>query len=600
MFWHHFYWYSDACIRNKWPIISHERYFERFSHVEETVFGQSMQEVALTYSMDKVPSTEDMLALKAYPVTKIKEDALIAKYTSQFDCWADLLKNENHEFEQMVGELLDRITEDFGEKPEGVLIYEDLPKALISASHKRGIPVMIQNGGVLRRPFASIMNAFTLINDDSAEAIKSKYDRFVYDNAVIPMLSRKGLLRLFVSAQYMMDIHNNDAEPEYDVGVLYNSASTASYHIMHGFASDHEMNARTRKIYDRVLIRARPGFEPTKDALDNSPSCFHFCCKCKRVVGCATKGMFEAMLAGSIAHEYGSSFFHSFCNNGIEDDSKGVAPIEFLNFVLFGLCTPFTWLTSPDYLRFLLSGPSEKELYMRSLEHFTRHISRDDLEFYYMSDNREYRLGDLLYFTSGHKPHEYAAYYCIGGLSGCGETCTWSSGGYTSFEFDLSEPANESLTISILLTEVAMDWDITNPTQTVTCEVNGVNCGSVTLVPEKKYLRFTVPPECFTDKLQVTFQYSYLHSVEDSKLAVAFELMCISRHGQRLIAGAMSDEIARLETHIESIYSTRSWKLGNGIMKAAAKIIQKRYRKDNTETKALQNSAQNDIIVKLL
>lgn len=618
--WAHFHWYADACIKNKWPIISHERYFKRFCHVEEMVFGMPLQAILSFYSVNSAPTTEDLLALKAYPVSQTSEDALIAKYASQFDCWIDILKNENPEFEQIIGELLDRIINDFGEKPEGILVYEYLPKALLRAAIKREIPVIFQGGGVLRPPFTSALNAFSLINDNSAETIKSKYERFISESMSVPMLTHKGLLRLFISEQYMSDIHNIDNDPEYDVGVLYNNIQVALHHVGQEYVTDQEMSTRAKARYDRVLIRTRPGFEPTADALDDSPTCFHFCCKCKHVLGFMTKGMFEAMLAGRIAHEYGSFFFHSFSNHGIEDDSKSLVPIEFLNFVLFGLCTPFTWLTDPNYLRFLLSNPSEKELYMRSFNYFTQNISKEDLEVYYMKSGLMYRLGDPLYFTSRHKPHEYAAYYCVGGLSNHSEFCTWSNSESTSFEFDLTERVNEPLIISIVLYDIAMDWNSPNPAQTVTCEVGGINCGSITLAPGKKYLRFTVPAECFTDKLQVTFKYGYLHLSGDLRIAIAFERMYISRIGQRIIEDSMSDEIAILENHasvieaqiselksqnselrtqnseleshnselkseisgleeqIQLIYSTRSWKLGNGIMKVVARIVPKKYR----------------------
>lgn len=582
-----FYMYAEACIRNNWPIISHERYFKRFSQVEEMLFVWKMQDVAAYFSMDKIPTTEEMLTLKTYSVSQEKEDALIAKYPSRFDCWIDLQKNESSEFEQIIGELLDGIARDYGEKPEGILTYEFLPKALLTAANKRGIPVIFQAGGVMRPPFTSVMNAFSLVNDNSAEEVKAKYDRFASENLIVPMLSQKGLLRLFVSEQYIADVHNIDSEPEYDVGVLYNTAQFAYYHAGKEYVSDQDMSTRAKAKYDKVLVRTRPGFEATADALDDSPTCFHFCCKCKHVVGFMTKGVFEAMLAGRIPHEYGSLFFTEFCNHGIEDDSKGLATIELLNYVMFGLCTPFTWLTDPDYLRFLLSNPSEKEQYMRSFNYYTRSISRVDLEFHYMTDKRAYRLGDPLYFTSGHMPHEYGAYYCRGGLHINGGFCTWSNGASTSFAFDFEEPINEPLTISVVLYEVAMDWNSSNPAQVVTCEVNGIDCGSITLTPGRKYLRFTIPAECFTDKLQVTFRYSYLHADGNLKLAVAFERMYISSSRQRLIEDAISNENAilahkvyeleaqnaEMKEQLKSIYSSRSWRLGHGIIDFAAKIV---------------------------
>lgn len=552
MFWMHFYWYVDACIKNKWPIISHERYFERLSHVEETMFGTSLRRVATVYCMSKVPTTEDILALKAYPVSQTEEDSLIAKHRSQFDCWVDLLQNENSEFEQVIGELLDMITCDFGEKPEGILIYENLPKALLTAVQKRGIPVIFQGGGVLRPPFAAALNAFSLINGNSAELIQSKYDRFLSENAGVPMLSRKGILRLFAVEQYLKDVHNIDAEPEYDVGVLYNNTRSASQHIKQECVTDKEMSARAQERYDRVLIRTRPGFKPTEDALDDSPTCFHFCCKCERVLGFATKGVFEAMLAGRVAHEYGSFIFHSFCNDGIEDGSKGIAPIEFINFVIFGLCTPFQWLTDPDYLRFLLSNPSEKDLYMRSFDYFTRGISREDLEFYYMCDNRAYRLGDPLYFTSGHLPHRYASYYCKKGLHVPEETHTWSEGDVTEFEFDLGELPEEDLILSVALHSVTYNQQ--KDSQTVRCEVNGWVCGEASLSYASRLLEFKIPQSRVSNKLNIQFFYDNPTTVQcdewQRSISIAFEAVKISREGQYPFETALRTETDNLRTEI--------------------------------------------------
>jgi len=628
--WRQFYKYAEACIENCWPIISHERYFEHLSFVEESTFGYSMRDVASLFCMKKTPTTEDMLTLKAYPISGGDEALLIAKYESQFDCWVDLLRNDSPEFERIIGELLDKLIDDYGERPEGILVYEFLPKALLKAACKREIPVIFQGGGIVRPPFFTALNAYFLLNSSNEALVRTRYNNFMSQSMDTPILSRKGILRLLVAKQYMSDIHNMDNEPEYDVGVLYNSAKVASY-FSQEYVSDQEMTTRVKEQFKEVLIRTRPGYEPTGDALDVSQTCFHFCCKSKRVVGFSTKGVFEAMLARRIAHEYGTSLFHSFCNDGIEDKSKDVAPTEFLNFIIFGICTPFEWITSPDWLRFLLSNPTETEIYMRSLSYYTQRISNDDLKFYYMSDNRVYRLGDALYFTLSdhHKPHEYAAYYCTDGLHTLQADYTWSSGKITSFEFDLIEPDNESLIISVALYSVAMDWDLTSQTQTVSCRVNGVECGSVTLIPGKNYLRFNIPSECVKEKLRISFEYTHLLNSDGIEIAVAFERMYISYSAQRPIEQQMACEISGLEAQkvsliasvsdlemdkanleernasldnciswmetqtsglelrnieleaqihglnaqIEAIYGSRSWKLGNGVMKLASKII---------------------------
>ena len=551
-----FYIYADACIAYGWPFIAPERYFNRFAEVEASLWGTPMKDFVDRTCMRKIPTTEELEAIKTYPILQAYEDTIIADYPSRKDCLNDLLTNENVKFEQIIGELFDKILCDFGEQPEGILCFEILPKSLISVAQKRGVPVIFQLNGLLRRPLykmrqhpnASFINCMSLKSDFTFDSVQSRYESFIKVKDALPILSRKGIMRLFFDEQFMMDIHRIDDEPEYDIGVIHNSIPDPLHFFGQKTVPDEEMSLRAREKYSKVLIRARPGFlkYADKNAQDISPSCYHFCCKCKRVVGFMTKGMFDAMLAGRITHEYGSFVFHLFCNNGLEDDSKGVAPLEFINFIIFALWAPLPWLTDIVHLRLITSGISEKELYMRSFNYFTQDISKEDIEFYYMSDNRAYRLGDILHFTSGHKPHEYAAYYCTGGLVSYIGNCTWSNGENTSFEFDLMESVNEPLTISAALYDVAMDWNSTNPAQTVSCLVNGVDCGSVTLTPGKKYFRFAIPAECFTDKLQVNFRYSYLHPNENFKHGVAFERMYISRAGQMFIEDAMSGDIAAL------------------------------------------------------
>jgi hypothetical protein len=295
-----FYVYADACIAYGWPIIAPERYFNRFSKVEDTLWGMAMKDFVEYLCMRKIPTTEEMNTIRTYPILQAREDSLINNYPSKADCLNDLLTNENLEFEQTIGELLDKIIGDYGEKPEGILCFEILPKSVISAADKRGIPVIFQLNGLLRKPLyklrqnprASFINCMSLKNDFSFDNVQAKYERFLSEKAELPMLSRKGILRLFFDEQYIADTHRIDDEPEFDIGVLHNSVPAPLHLFGKKTMPDEEMSLRTGQKYEKVLTRARPGFlkYADKNALDNSPSCFHFCCRCKRIVGSLTKG----------------------------------------------------------------------------------------------------------------------------------------------------------------------------------------------------------------------------------------------------------------------------------------------------------------------
>ena len=613
--WFFFYYYSNACIENEWPIISHERYFKRFRCVEDgNAFGGESWRTHLSKYIDTdYLTTEKISSLITYPIMQDDEDSLISNYSSQFDCWVDLLKNDNSEFEKIIGHLLDQIIIDFGEKPKGILIYESLPKSLLKAAKDRSIPLVYQTVGAFRFPLTNFETGLSIINGYDADIVKSSYENFMLNTADTPMLSHKGILKLFVSDKFKMDIHNIDNEPEYDVGIIFNSPDGAFLLLaQEEYLSDQDMYSRAKKIYDKVLARERPGVNHMNALSDDSPSCFHFCCRCERIVGHMTKGIFDAMLAKRITHEYGSYIYHSFCNNGIEDSEKGVAPIEFVNFVVFGLSSPFPWQTDEDYLHLLLTDLTRNELYMRSFKHYTKSISKEDLEFYYMTDNRAYRLGDILHFISGCKPHEYGTYYCTDGLSRYfSETCVWTQGNYTAFEFDLVELITEPLTILVSLYDVLVDNNLSTPSQTIKCEVNGYDCGSITLISGMKFLHYSIPVEYITDKLNVTFTYSHLEKYNDDYSSIAYEWMCICKQSAQIpwstmlnvsmqnsdlhkqnnaLQNSINDLQAQidilennndliqannseLQTQIQSIYNSRSWKLGNKIMKIASNIV---------------------------
>lgn len=530
--WRQFYKYADACIENNWPIISHERYFERFSNVEDTVFGVPLEILSTVFFMKRIPTSEQMHSIKKYSISQEKEDVLISNYSSQLDCWIDLLRNDNLEFEQIIGEVLDRLICDLGETPEGILVYEFFPKALVRAANTRNIPVVFQAGGIVRPPFATALNGFSIVNDNSFEHIKIIFDEFMSQKKDIPILSHKGLLRLFISPQYISDVHNIESEPEYDMGVLHNNMQTALFHLGNQYLSDQELSDKAREKFSRVLVRTRPGENSLADALDDSPTCFHFCCKCERILGLATKGMFEVMLAGRIPHEYGTSIFHSFCNSGLEDFSKNCVPIEFLNFIMFGLCTPYEWITNQEYLQSIVSSPSVTELYMRSFSYFTRNISKQDLEFYYMTSGREYRIGDTLYLTKDHLPHQYASYYCKQGLYVPEGTHTWSEGEKTEFEFDLLELPDSDLIITIALYSLMYETTQTDSLR-VRCEVNGQSCGEINLTYNNRYLQFIVPKEYVACKMNLILNYDAPQVIKtndgDLYFALAFEAIRISK-----------------------------------------------------------------------
>ena len=337
------------------------------------------------------------------------------------------------------------------------------------------------------------------------------------------MLSRKGIIKLFADEHWLKDIHLIDQKPDYKLGLLLLHEQIGGT-LQYSHISKHEMLLRARRKWknDDILVRDRPGF-PSALGSDDSPTSFQFVCKCSRVLGVQSNGLFEAMLAGRVAHGYGESLFTFMENDGVEDDSKGIAPLDFINFVVFACLTPAQWITNPEHLRFLASNPSETEAYMKGFKHYTRHLPPDDLELFYKTDKREYRLGMTLHFTSGTVAHESAFLYFTGGLSVCEGAFTWSDGDCSSFEVDLIECIESDLLIDAKLAGVITDE---SGEQIVTCVIDGTSVRSMTLNSDSDSLYFEIPLHVVANRknLRISFQYSNASYIEEGcrKLAVAF------------------------------------------------------------------------------
>jgi hypothetical protein len=249
-----------------------------------------------------------------------------------------------------------------------------------------------------------------------------------------------------------------------------------------------------------------------------------------------SSGLFEAMLIGRKTYGYGKHPFSFMENNGLSDNSVGIAPLEFLNYVVFAYFVPFDWIIEPEYLRFRLSNPPETEIYGRGFSYLTEGISAEDLAFYYTGDGYEYRLGDTLYFESGHLPHQYAPYYFIDGFSIQEDGFIWSLGSSSVLRFDLDRQLNEQpendLTVSFDIAMVYCD-PAADPYQIIDCSANGEVIDTVCVAPGAELLEFKIPRCTINETGRLELKLSYGHPAQppgDSReLAVAFKSVRISR-----------------------------------------------------------------------
>ena len=527
-----FYNYVDMVKDKGWPIIAHERYYQSLEKMRKLGVDDALLQKSGKLWKFTPPTQQTLDDLHKFMIPQDFETDLIAQFPSQQDAWIHLLTTNHPVFESIISDILDEIEAQYNNDViEGILCY-CLPLSLRAVADKRGIPILCQHGGAIRPPFYKDFIGYMDKVDFFAKGeLEERFLRFREESQQSPLLSRKGLFKLFVSEQHLGDIHFIDNEPIFDVGVLLTAPfSSVGLVLQHSHISNEEICLRVRRKYpaESVLIRAHPNFTLHQDANDESPTSFHFSCKCTTVVTIIGSGVFEVMWIGRKMRTYVDNPFCFMEAGDLGGHDADIAPLDFINFVIFAYMHPMEWMTDPKHLRFLLSEPSEVDVYMKAFKHHTSHLSEDDIELFYKTEGREYRLGMPLFFTSGIIAHQSAFLYSTQGLSVCEGAFTWSDGDSSCFEFDLTEVIGGDLMVDARLSMVIVNE---NGEQVVTCLVNDVQVGSVTLSEQSRSLAYKIPGHLAKNKkLSIAFNYSDATFLGggDRKLAVAFEQLRIS------------------------------------------------------------------------
>lgn len=162
--------------------------------------------------------------------------------------------------------------------------------------------------------------------------------------------------------------------PIYEAGIIggYNIPSvTTPYNSI----TLEEMIARTKNVFDgqSIAVRLHPGdpikAQPYNVTIETCPL-VEFILKCKRIVCNASNVSYEAALYGKIPYDLGWSQFGFAVNTSIEKLEDLPMTKSALNFIAFGALIPWELLKNIEYLRFRLSNPSEREIYLYHLQYY--------------------------------------------------------------------------------------------------------------------------------------------------------------------------------------------------------------------------------------
>ena len=377
------YKYLNMTKKYGWPIIAHERYFNSLAFFEKIGVNQAWFDTMCDKFGFERPTQDDLDNIPKYIISEEFEQSIINYFPSKLDAWIYLLQNRFEPLEIYLEQMINQIVADFNEPIEAFICYCSNASLKYIAA-KKGIPIIHNESGPFRLPvYRQKVGYFDFCDVYDCGESEERYQAFLRDTQQkkVPILSRKEILRIFMTDEYAKEIPLVDTESSFDIGLSINTFNMGLI-LRHTHMTDVELDWLARKNFpvDRILRRVHPGHPYTAlNINDDSPSSFHFICKCKRIAAVMSSLLFEAMLIGRIPYAYGNSPFSFMSNHGIGDPNDKLVPLEFVNFATFAYLVPWEFISDSEYIRYRLSRPSETDIYMKHYDYYVKRYNEQSL-----------------------------------------------------------------------------------------------------------------------------------------------------------------------------------------------------------------------------
>ena len=354
-----FHFYLEMCIKNNYPIVAHQRYFD-----ESKKFLSDKNYMNYLKNGLSVNLNDDYNFSGEYSISSEFDYDLVSDYPSQFACWIDIVKNNNDKLLALVRELFDKIESDYNDKIAAVLCFY-CTESLRTVAAERGIKVIFNEQTSFRPPLYIQSGYFDFEKAYSKGELEKRYKKFLIENSnnKNSYFTRKEILSLFLTSyglNFLDNIDNAKIEKQLGVCVPEINSVTAS----DGFFTPGEIKIDIERFYSENEYRFR--------SRNDEENTIEFILSCKRIASVHSNMSFDAMLLGRTSCSYGESPFSFMANSGIADKKENIAPIEFINFVTFAYFVPWQLVRNPDYIFWRLTNPTEIEIYTKHLDYYIK------------------------------------------------------------------------------------------------------------------------------------------------------------------------------------------------------------------------------------
>lgn len=376
----------DMAKHHDWPIMGQEIYVKSslkdfIKMGERAAYDADFIKEHLWY---ETPHSKDFKHFKGYAVNKKIIDDLVKETGSYLDAYLRILRAPYEPLVEDITRQIEDIKANYSEPIEAFCVLSANP-SLSAAAAKFNIPVLHYEMGCFREPVymkTAFMDTQSLHGGNTTEVRFKKFQSEMkgYRNIMSP----KELLALLLRPEKMDMLDKYGTRPEVRCGAALGYAVVEIFQAQSGF-NDSELLYRLARKYgtNNMLIRMHP-FDPygakypkysmCVDKKDHST--IDFILSCEEIFSIGSNVCVEAMFWGRKAHTMVKSPSYYGSAHTVEEKAPQVDPM-YLNFFAMNYLIPFRFMMDPEYIRWRLSVPSEKEIFEK---HLAVHLANKKLD----------------------------------------------------------------------------------------------------------------------------------------------------------------------------------------------------------------------------
>ncbi len=367
----------DMAKHGKWPIISQEIYLDTplrkfIKDGQRAAYDKAFIDEHFWYD---VPKSKDMKSYGKYPIKQEIIDGLLAETGSYNDAAKLILSKPYQPLVDLLCGYIEDIKSKYSEPIEAFCTLCHNP-SLSAAAEKYGIPVVHYEMGPFREPTYMKTVYFDFQSTNTGNTVETRYGKFLSEMKNDPrLLSGKEILALLLRPEKEELLDKYGTRPDIKCGAALGYTITELFLAQTGY-NDGELLYRIEKTYGRENMRVRlhpadpygakyPKYWDCMDPKEHST--IDFILSCDELFSVGSNVCIEAMYWGRKSHVIVRGPAYWGAVHSVEEKGK-LTDTEYLNFFAFNYLAPFRFMMDPEYVRWRLTDPSEKEI-------FEKHIS---------------------------------------------------------------------------------------------------------------------------------------------------------------------------------------------------------------------------------